>query len=176
MNIKVTFEKETAWLKRLAWKLRCAWENNTRYRRIYFCWGNGYGHTYVVNLRTVPGFSAEYDTIAFNFDSPREAQQAAGRANLALSRRAPRLLHKDAELPGVGFQYSEPNPKRKEAIDKALELARKYGGIDGDHHKAWVIDQMVRALTGPGYEKFVAGAKAGEDGPDTYEWNEGIAP
>ena len=115
-------------------------------------------------------------SIAFNFDSPAEAQRAAARANLALKRGAPRLLHKDAELPGIGFQYSEDNPKRKEAIDKALELARKYGGIDGDHHKAWVIDQMVRKLTGPAYAIFILEAKHGEDGPNTYTWNEGIAP
>ncbi len=36
----------------------------------------------------------------------------------------------------------------KDKIEKAIEFAVKYGGIDGDHHKAWVIDQMVRALTG----------------------------
>ena len=58
---------------------------------------------------------------------------------------------------------------------KALEIARRYGGIDGDHHKAWVIDQMVRALT-PNYRRFVADAKAGEDGPETYTWDTGIAP
>lgn len=37
---------------------------------------------------------------------------------------------------------------RKERIAKALEYAVTYGGIDGAHHKDWVIDQMVRALTG----------------------------
>jgi hypothetical protein len=36
-----------------------------------------------------------------------------------------------------------------------LEVAQRHGGTDGDHHKAWVIDQMVRALTGDGYDKFV---------------------
>ena len=61
-------------------------------------------------------------------------------------------------------------------IEQALKIAAQYGGIDGDHHKAWVIDQMVRALTGPHYEEFIAKAKHGEDGPETYEWNEGIAP
>ncbi len=61
-------------------------------------------------------------------------------------------------------------------IDKALELARLFGGIDGAHHKDWVIDQMVRALTGSDYEKFVKDAKSGEDGPETYDWEVGIAP
>lgn len=60
--------------------------------------------------------------------------------------------------------------------DKALEVALRYGGIDGGHHKAWVIDQMVRALTGARYEEWVRDAKDGEHGPDTYEWDEGIAP
>jgi hypothetical protein len=66
--------------------------------------------------------------------------------------------------------------KSDEAITKAVDLAVKYGGIDGDHHKAWVIDQMVRALAGDGYAKVVAEAKAGTDGPDTYGWDEGTAP
>lgn len=63
-------------------------------------------------------------------------------------------------------------------ISRALTTARQFGGIDGDRHKAWVIDQMVRALCGDeeSYNKFVADAKAGEDGPETYSWNEGIAP
>lgn len=59
----------------------------------------------------------------------------------------------------------------------AIELAVKYGGIDGGHHKAWVIDQMVRILAGPKrYEQIVAEAKAGEDGPETYSWDEGTPP
>ena len=61
-------------------------------------------------------------------------------------------------------------------IKAALEVARQYGGIDGGHHKQWVIDQMVRALTGDGYAAWVAETRAGEDGPNSYEWDEGIAP
>ena len=68
-------------------------------------------------------------------------------------------------------------------IARALDLAVRYGGIGGDHHKSWVIDQMVRALTGcegqtdsPKYSELVACAKSGEDGPDTYAWEVGIAP
>jgi hypothetical protein len=61
-------------------------------------------------------------------------------------------------------------------IKAALEIAERYGQIDGAHHKAWVIDQMVRALTGSDYEAWVAHSKDGEDGPDTYDWDEGIAP
>ena len=41
-----------------------------------------------------------------------------------------------------------PAGKKSERIEKALSIAIAYGGIDGAHHKDWVIDQMVRALTG----------------------------
>lgn len=63
----------------------------------------------------------------------------------------------------------------QDRIDSALDLA-SYGQIDGAHHKTWVIDQIVRALTGDNYEAWVADYCNGEDGPDTYEWDEGIAP
>ena len=63
-----------------------------------------------------------------------------------------------------------------EAMEKALELIFEYGQIDGAHHKAWVIDQVVRILCGKEYEKEIADYKNGEDGADTYEWNIGIAP
>lgn len=64
----------------------------------------------------------------------------------------------------------------EDRILKALEIANSYGGIDGAHHKAWVIDQMVRALTGEVYEEWIKLHKLGEDGPETYGWDEGIAP
>ena len=101
---------------------------------------------------------------------------------------------------------TENSPEKREAqelqarIQKALELAVQYGGIDGDHHKRWVIDQMVRTLTGcptiqqedidalgekytydalgesEEYKTLVREAKEGEDGPETYDWDTGIAP
>lgn len=87
-----------------------------------------------------------------------------------------------------------------ERIQKALAFAVAYGGIDGAHHKDWTIDQMVRALTGcpvveesatdykgkpyvfksqgesDEYKELVANACDGEDGPETYSWETGIAP
>jgi len=63
-----------------------------------------------------------------------------------------------------------------ERIQLALELIGAYGQTDGGHHKAWVIDQTARLLTGDGYEAWVAEWCDGEDGPDTYTWDEGIAP
>jgi hypothetical protein len=58
----------------------------------------------------------------------------------------------------------------------ALDMIHKYGGIDGGHHKQWVLDQVVRALTGDKYAKWVEDHNAGDDGPNTYEWDVGIAP
>ena len=59
-------------------------------------------------------------------------------------------------------------------VDAAIAMAVRYGGIDGAHHKTWVIDQMVRLLAGSRYDQVVADACSGEDGPHT--WEEGIAP
>ncbi|HET7135185.1 MAG TPA: hypothetical protein VFJ25_04640 [Casimicrobiaceae bacterium] len=58
---------------------------------------------------------------------------------------------------------------------KALDLIARYGGIDGAHHKQWVLDQIVRILSDD-YAEWVREQKDGEDGPDTYDWDEGIAP
>ena len=60
--------------------------------------------------------------------------------------------------------------------ERALDIAFQHGQTDGAHHKAWVIDQMVRALEGDTYAEWVALYKSGSDGPDTYEWDQGIAP
>lgn len=84
--------------------------------------------------------------------------------------------------------------------ERALEIASSFGGVDGAHHKQWVIDQMVRALldcptvtltgddgrgdtyTYPAlgesaeYLAWVKARCAGEDGPETYEWDVGIPP
>ena len=62
-------------------------------------------------------------------------------------------------------------------IEKALDFAWCYGQIDGDHHKTWVIDQMVRALCGSEeeYKKWVEKYE-NPDGEDYWEWDCGIAP
>ena len=57
-----------------------------------------------------------------------------------------------------------------------MRLIEQFGGIDGEHHKQWVIDQIVQVLTGEDYPEWVADMKDGEDGPDTFTWEEGIAP
>lgn len=81
---------------------------------------------------------------------------------------------------------------------KALDIACKSAGVDGEHHKQWVIDQMIRALTNcpmiqrkalnaqgkqydylaqgesDEYMEWVANFEDGDDGPKT--WDIGIAP
>lgn len=64
----------------------------------------------------------------------------------------------------------------QQKINGAIDMVVRYGGIDGDHHKSWVLDQVVRVLAGDDYERIVREACDGEDGPDTYEWDVGIAP
>ncbi|QHJ84047.1 MAG: hypothetical protein [Caudoviricetes sp.] len=65
-----------------------------------------------------------------------------------------------------------------ERILDIVEIIHQYGGIDGGHHKQWVLDQIIRIAMGDdcGYEVWVRDYCAGEDGPETYEWDEGIAP
>lgn len=66
----------------------------------------------------------------------------------------------------------------KDNIQKALDIAWQYGQIGGDHHKMWVIDQMVRALCGS-EEKYKNWVKAYEfpltEG-EYYVWDTGIIP
>lgn len=77
----------------------------------------------------------------------------------------------------------------EDRIEAALDLV---GNIDGAHHKQWIIDQMVRVLTGGGdsYEGWVKAYEAcdgeckrhhdvvggDEDCDEGYFWDEGIAP
>lgn len=63
-----------------------------------------------------------------------------------------------------------------ERIEAAIALAIRFGGTDGDHHKAWVIDQMLRILAADDYERIIREANDGEDGPETYSWEVGIPP
>ena len=85
--------------------------------------------------------------------------------------------------------------------DWALDFIESYGQTDGSHHKQWVIDQVVRILLGTPvvvkrarwdnghqalrvstgepsarYLEWVRRYKEGEDGPDTYGYEEGVSP
>lgn len=60
----------------------------------------------------------------------------------------------------------------EDRIKKTLDIAYHYALVDGAHHKTWVIDQMIQALTGDGYDEWIRVWT--EDG--IYDWDTGIAP
>lgn len=85
--------------------------------------------------------------------------------------------------PGREEGFSVEHITAEERIARALLVAQ--GGVtDEAHHLKWVIDQMVRSLTGcpddqqvsDAYRAWVRAVCAGSDGPETYEWDCGIAP
>ena len=73
-------------------------------------------------------------------------------------------------------------------IENALEFLSVWGQVEGDHHKAWVIDQVVRALCGcewnfndsffqnEEYKDWVSGYCYDDNHVMEYEWDTGIAP
>jgi len=63
----------------------------------------------------------------------------------------------------------------KDKIEKALNVIEEWSFVDGDFHKQWVLDQVVRILADD-YEEWVSDYQDGEDGPETYDWDKGIAP
>lgn len=105
---------------------------------------------------------------------------------------------------GVGFVTDlncDPITPTDGRVGKALEYINKYGGMaNGPERKQWLLDQVVRALTGcPMVEKSALDAhrkpytykaqgeseeylewvrvhRDGEDGSETYDWNTGRAP
>lgn len=67
----------------------------------------------------------------------------------------------------------------EDRIQQALEVIYRCGQIDGDHHKAWVIDQVVKALMGTeeDYEEWIADYEGDPDDEDNYySWDAGTAP
>lgn len=65
-----------------------------------------------------------------------------------------------------------------EAITRALEFVWANAGVDGAHHKQWVIDQIVRILTlsPEGYRQWVTQYEEVDEWGDQQDWDSGIAP
>jgi hypothetical protein len=68
------------------------------------------------------------------------------------------------------FEHGSSDP------EAALQVLLNFGQTDGAHHKLWTIDQAVRHLAGNRYNELITAYKNGEDGPESYQWEEGIAP
>lgn len=64
----------------------------------------------------------------------------------------------------------------EEKVVEALALMFNYSQFDGEHHKLWVIDQVVRTLTGDNYEEFVKFYEHDDVLDEDYDWDTGIAP
>ena len=60
---------------------------------------------------------------------------------------------------------------KQEKIDTAVDIMGEFGQVEGDQHKAWVIDQVMRALLGKHYEGWVCSYIEAFD----TDWEIGIA-
>jgi hypothetical protein len=71
-------------------------------------------------------------------------------------------------------------PSHEVRVAEALELISQFGGVEGEHHKTWVIDQVARSLLGSdyAYDKWAREMEGDPEDEDNYygPWDEGIAP
>lgn len=69
-------------------------------------------------------------------------------------------------------------PTEKAMKAAAVGVAAKWAMVDGERHKQWVIDQMLRRLLGDeGYRHWVdQWHNAQEDDEVFVEWDTGVAP
>lgn len=77
----------------------------------------------------------------------------------------------------------QPTPDRPktdaEKVRDALNILWENGQVEGAHHKTWVIDQLLRALTDDGGPKYDGWAHEWEhpwNEDVDYRWERGIAP
>lgn len=96
------------------------------------------------------------------------------------------MENKGEKLPGETEDVSINNPEdpveyqaflrsNQDTASTALMIASKYAMVEGEHHKTWVIDQMIRALTGNQYEAFI-NHSCKLNGKENGEWDEGNVP
>lgn len=64
-----------------------------------------------------------------------------------------------------------------EAIAKVKDLIFDFGGIDGSHHKQWLLNEILKTvLTTEEYNEWLVQYSLDEDGEVSFEWDKGIAP
>jgi len=66
-------------------------------------------------------------------------------------------------------------------LKKIENIIYSYGQIGGDHHKAWVLDQVMRIIKGDKYKEWVHEYEHTDNQGKScdekeYEWYIGIAP
>lgn len=95
------------------------------------------------------------------------------------------LEHKDLKSKR-GEEFIDLHSRR----EKALHILTRFGSVDGDHHKAWAIDQAIRVLCGvdcgpngypgdntnPEYMQHVYESCKDGDEEWVYSWDAGVAP
>lgn len=67
------------------------------------------------------------------------------------------------------FLAKKGYPPLNDQAGWALAYIESYGGIDGDHHKTWVLDQVARILNGTPVIAKVARWGPSDDYPDGFE-------
>lgn len=73
------------------------------------------------------------------------------------------------------MRFMETSPQEKilqERVKEAVRIAVYAMGVDGDHHRVWTLDQIVRLLAAEDYKNVVENFKA-NTGKD---WGVGIEP
>lgn len=76
------------------------------------------------------------------------------------------------------------NSDYPESVYKLTEIEKliySYGQIDGDHHKTWVLDQIMRIIKGDKYDGWVDNYEHTDNQGKScdereYTWEVGIAP
>ena len=92
-------------------------------------------------------------------------ERIARQEALEISRKI--LLDAERKRYGIVIQEAEEDEGDKIIAD-ASEFIMENGNVDGEHHKTWLIDQVLRKLIDEDkYNRFVASCKG---------WDEGIAP
>ncbi len=113
-------------------------------------------------------------------------------------------LHENEDVRHVPYGVLDKSPDtmtEKERNAAALAMIAEYGGCESEEHLRWLLDYVARVLTGcpkemsvvqivnagklctpeqlgesNAYKVFVARYNDGDEGPDTYEWDTGVAP
>lgn len=77
-----------------------------------------------------------------------------------------RTIKSLALTPLPSIQDQSERSKQVDNIDAIARFIIKWTPTHGDHHKVWVLDQVLRMLTGDQYHEYIAGI----------EWHKGVAP